>query len=310
MNNMSVILKRLEVNLDAASKLARITNKSSVLVIQQFPVIDDTETLITPVRESVSNIISFIELGDIEILNDVLKLADGKVDGIIMDADLKLPQSINLVKAASSLVKLSKIFFYSDTETWAEAAFHFILGREGTLVDKSIMLIGEGLLHLTIMRKLEILTSRISSQPINDEYDLVIGASYKKQCQAENLEKTIKADARIYDVGIGNFAHDQLIRLRSKTRDIYRFDNRAGVSSMVLAKLETDHLLNRVMGKTTIKGVNVIAGGIMGEAGDIIVDDIKNPAYVVGVANGAGFLKTDNLSTDEQQRLDLIRSII
>jgi len=39
-----------------------------------------------------------------------------------------------------------------------------------------------------------------------------------------------------------------------------------------------------------VDGVPVVAGGAIGERGAVIVDDVENPARIVGVADGSGGL--------------------
>jgi hypothetical protein len=37
-------------------------------------------------------------------------------------------------------------------------------------------------------------------------------------------------------------------------------------------------------------GVSVVAGGLMGREGDVVIDSISNPTRVIGIADGTGRL--------------------
>jgi hypothetical protein len=63
------------------------------------------------------------------------------------------------------------------------------------------------------------------------------------------------------------------------------------------------------MGKDTISGVPVIAGGIIGNEGDIVLDSIRNPTSVVGVADGEGSV-LPKPSTLHKERIAIVENAI
>ena len=48
---------------------------------------------------------------------------------------------------------------------------------------------------------------------------------------------------------------------------------------------------NRTFGRGEFAGFNVCSGGCIGNAGDIVVDDFRNPSFVIGIADGTGGFK-------------------
>ena len=92
-------------------------------------------------------------------------------------------------------------------------------------------------------------------------------------------------------MGIGNFPADFIFAAATKQNKIYRLDNRAGISSMVLSLFETDYLIRKMMGVVNIKDVELVSGGIMGHKGAIIVDNVYQPTHVIGIADGKGRVK-------------------
>jgi hypothetical protein len=139
--------------------------------------------------------------------------------------------------------------------------------------------------------------------------DLIVGASIKEESVGEELLGTVSSSTKIYDLGIGNFSSKFLKGARDIGASIYRIDIRAGISSAILGILETDYLISKMLGSGKIKGIEIVSGGIMGEEGAIVLDDIHSPTYVVGVADGKGALKY-LCSKKEQANVDFIHSLI
>jgi hypothetical protein len=308
MKNINQISSLFAQRLAEIENLVRITNKTSVLVIQQFPIESDTNTLIPNVRESISNILAFVELGDVEVLKEILKAADGIIDSIVMDADVKCSHSEQLISYAENNVVNSKLFFYSDNNTWADSAIKFLQQVSKGLFNKKILVTGVGTLNDTIIRKLKDYKPQFIQQE-GTSADIIIGTSVKEQSINEDALSLVTSSTKIYDVGIGNFTSSFLDKAQQKGAQIYRIDIRAGISSTVLNILETDYLISNVMGSAVIKDVDVVAGGEMGKNGAIIIDDISRPTYVIGVADGEGNIKIE-LSEKEKQNLSFIERLI
>ncbi len=67
---------------------------------------------------------------------------------------------------------------------------------------------------------------------------------------------------------------------------------RVNIWPTLVGTLGTAHdsavMYREAMGWTTLRGVPVVAGGAIGEQGDVVVDNVKNPTRVVGIADGLG----------------------
>lgn len=301
------IKETLDRRIDEISSLVAITNKSSVLVIKQFPHDKDEITLIPPPLESISNVLCFVELGSSKIAEAVINMMDGIVDYIIVDEDLKLVQSQNIIDACVDKTKKSKLFFFSDTEAWINAALTFIQQVCNGIYDKKIAVLGEGILFQAFSQKLKNMGSTLVGKNDIDLADLVVGANIKKQLELPIIK--LKPGVIFFDLGLGNFSPETINRGIEEGATFYRSDMRAGISSTVLRILETDYLLRNMMGTTKIAGVEVAAGGVIGAEGAIILDDISKPSYLFGVANGDGTFKKQ-LSKADEERIKIIQNII
>ncbi len=323
----------------AAQFLVEQTNKSSILVIQQFPTAEDTEILLPAVRESISNIIAFVELGDLETLKYVFAHADGTFDAIAMDSDAKHERSRALIDYVRGVVTKAKVFYYSDTNVWAESALTFIQHVEKGLNGKNILIAGTGILVTKLLNNLSdygtnlfYLPGQSSSQhqqlrgasptgfekiagTIDDScdlsgIDLLIGASIKQVSVDDRIAQRLPRGINIYDMGIGNFSADFIVTARDREDQVYRLDNRAGISSMVLSLFETDYLITKMMGTVCIKDVELVSGGILGCKGAVIVDNVYKPTYVIGIADGKGRVNFTPETAKESEDLLFVKRLI
>lgn len=76
---------------------------------------------------------------------------------------------------------------------------------------------------------------------------------------------------------------------------VCRVDSRTGFSAEISLVIETKKMVG-VMGSAMLSGVNVVAGEIIGRLGNVVVDSIKNPTRIIGIADGLGGL----LSPEEE----------
>ena len=335
--DFTALKRKFQDRLDETSFLVEKTNKSSVLIIQQFPHDKDTEILLPRVRESISNIIAFVELGSAETLEYVLARSDGVFDAIAMDADIKSNTSVSLVSLAKSGIKASKLFFYSDNTTWADSAIQFIQNIEKGLLGKNILIAGAGMLCNKLIQSLCGFDAKIfwykkmvdaqTSEPesllqcdravqiLSDELDcsvidLIIGAAIKEESISPELIQSCRGAINVFDIGIGNLSPEAIAVLENRKCKIFRLDNRAGISSTILGLFETDYLINRMMGMVKIRGVEMVSGGVMGHKGAIIVDSIKDPSYIVGIADGKGRVRLVPQSDAEETALKFVQKLI
>jgi hypothetical protein len=299
--------------LDAVAALAGRTNKATVLVVQQFPVAEDCHIAFPSVRESIANIMAFVELGTARDLSHVLDLAGSAFNWIAVDCDHKRPDSAAIVETARARVPPEQLLYYSDNQVWFDSGLDIVQRLEGGVTGKSVLLCGSGplaecfaqvlpRLGATLVTIADVI-SRTSSASI------VLGVSQKRQTIGEDVIAAISSEAAIYDIGLGNLSVEAASSARARGLRLYRLDNRAGVSSAIVRLLETDHMVGRLMGQVRIKDVDIVAGGLLGPAGAVIVDDIRDPILIFGVADGAGRFKESPDSVD-RARIEFVRSLI
>ncbi len=323
-----------EERLQVAKDLVANTNKQSVLIIQQHPGSEDNYIHFPPVRESISNIIVFSEVSNPDDAREILAKASGKVDCYILDTDRKRINTSEIIDAVKSYPLATKLLYYSDFDVWGEAAVDFITEIEGDLQGKDVLLYGCNYLSTRVIRKLLTEDARVYVQqqensgvkfPLDTEcsvtfesdklmkvegyqgdYDIIIGSEILNVAEGVNDTRHAKS---VYDIGIGNFTKEYIDEAYKYGSKVYRFDNRAGISSVVLGLMETDYLISNNMGRVQIGNIKVVSGGILSEEDAIIVDNAFAPTFVFGVADGSGKFKKE-LSQRNLDDLKVINTLI
>ena len=302
----------LRARFDDVASLAARTNKATVLVVQQFPVPADSGVSFPPVRESIANVLAFVELGAARDLESVLDAA-GPFNWIAVDCDRKLPESAAIVRTARSSVAPERLLFFSDNQVWFDSALDMVQRLEHGLTDKRVVLCGDGPLADTFASVLpRIGASMVEADPRASRLDasIVLGTSQKRESVDASLVGRLPPGASIYDLGIGNLTADAADLARTRGFSLYRLDNRAGISSGIVRMLETDNMVTQHMGRVRLRDVDVVAGGLLAPSGAVIVDDIRRPTMIFGVADGRGRFKHEPLDAADRERVDYVRGII
>ena len=67
-----------------------------------------------------------------------------------------------------------------------------------------------------------------------------------------------------------------------------RIDFRPAVAATAIELIHMKSIVRHQMGSGVWDGVAVVAGGLIGNHGDVIVDDFGKPTRIIGVADGTG----------------------
>lgn len=332
-------IDRFHQILDEVVSLTNKTNKHAVLIIQQRPNNDDLEPVFPMIRESLSNIIAFACIADECSVESIVKASKNIIDTIILDDVHKRTNSRSIVDAVHNYASACEIpvMTYNDFDIWTSSAVNLIKSNEhSNLSKKKILLLGHNYLSTRILLQLidtqaEIYVLRsefddftlpyigtttisIDSHHLHYadnicEFDILLGCClHQKSSNTKAL--TDCTFGAIYDVGVSNFDEGFIAQQKLKgCKAIYRSDDRAGIASMVLHMMETNYLSCYCMGRISLGKVHIVAGGIIGEQGDIVVDNIETPRKIFGVANGDGTFKKQ-LTNDDLLHIEKVKTIL
>ncbi|SDQ15065.1 hypothetical protein [Virgibacillus salinus] len=281
-------------------------------------------------------------INDKNSLEETLSFFDGEVDYIYIDIEQK--QDLNLFKTARETIKKSKIETVKPNDITVESCdllIRYFLNDD--LYDKKVIVIGTGNLASKIATRLAERQAHVYIKGRNNEKEITVTEALniflpkhtpiiKTMNQIQETEKVdvvisflsgqltneetifpvIGENSFIIDGGINNFSNDFIQHMLSVNINITRLDTRIALPYQFLSTHDHIHtFFKEVYGQAFIKGVPVVAGGYIGADGTVIVDNIKHPNQVIGIADGLGGVKvSEQLSEADRSRIYEIKKVI
>ena len=248
------------------------------------------------------------------------KFFDGKIDVIFVDAENKLHSCENVFDKIFRTIKKTRVYPIKGNDFTADSAFSIIFYILKNIDRKKIIIIGAGNIgsklalklaecgsHVFIMNstkhsssstanainRLKPAECRSSVIPIIKEkipknLDCIVGFTRGIPVVTREIVQNLKRNGLLLDGGTGTIKESGLIEARSRNIKILRLDIRVGFSHHAGMILDTENFIKNAVGKREVNGLHIVAGGFIGEEGDIIVDNIKKPTKIIGVSNGKG----------------------
>ncbi len=281
---------------------------------------------------------------DPDYAEECFRSLDGLVRYILVDIEFK--KKIDLMQIAKRIVKQASLISYKPNDTTLEAADMFLRHYfDDDLKEKKILIYGAGNLGSKLSLRLAERGADVFLDSRNKEKtdDIIQGLNYLIPKYSLNKIKPIKSYVNLtnkvdvfisftsasnvipssflpyirrgglaLDGGINNFTSDFLKESSKFNIGCYRLDVRSAFPHSVLFLIDyISNFYNNVQGEMIIDRVRIVAGGIIGNEGDIVVDKISKPKQIVGIANGIGGLKLEReYSSDERNNMDRIKKWI
>lgn len=129
---------------------------------------------------------------------------------------------------------------------------------------------------------------------------------------SSDYNNLLKDNALCLDGGIGNFSKEFISTALENGHEVRRLDVRQSQEIMdgyINSRLNSQ--FSQIIGRDIINNHPVVAGGIMGQDGQVIIDRIVKPTRVIGIANGIGGVKNESdLSAEEHIKVREVQSFI
>jgi len=138
--------------------------------------------------------------------------------------------------------------------------------------------------------------------------DCIIGFTRGIPVITKEILSLVKKGGLILDGGTGTISPNVIQQARRRGLKVFKVDSRMGFSSQANFMLHTEKLIFDISGIRKMKGFNIVAGCVIGDKGDVIVDNISKPTRVLGVADGkAKILVNHNLF---KKHVDTVNKLI
>ena len=136
--------------------------------------------------------------------------------------------------------------------------------------------------------------------------EILIGLTTGIPVITASMVDRVADGALIMDAGKGCLFPDAVVRARDRGLTVLRVDVRSGFDGHVAMLLRTEDLLKQTLGRRNVEGIPIVSGGLLAWEGEIVVDDVRSPGRIYGVADGQGdFIRT--LSTEQSERVLSLR---
>ena len=288
---------------------------------------------LTPLRESQKTVYAGAIIYDNETAEKIAKKIDGKVDYVFIDIEKKITNKkdlfTNIERVVKSEIQKSIIKNYKPNDITVNSIENFIqdyYGKDNRGVGgKRILILGAGNIgtkigirllesgsHTFLFRRDKKKLQKINqvlnivkpeytkskSNVINSDqlkfeyYDVIIGCS-DNIIKFKKIRKILK-NPLIIDVGKGVFSRYDLNQLKKWNISVFRLDIENSLSSFLDTSVDTENFFETRY--FYIKGkLKLVKKGILGNNGDIIVDDVIKPKRIIGVCGSNGSLKNTSL---------------
>ena len=284
---------------------------------------------LTPYRESQKTIYMGAIVNNNKTAKDIAKKIDGNVNYVFVDIEKKISSKLdiltNIERATKETINKSIIKNYKPNDITVNSIENFVQDyfRKDLrgVGGKKILIIGAGNIGSKIAlrllesgglvgifrrnrKKLRIINNAINvikpsyteakSSIVNENqleienYDIIIGcADIKIKFKKIN---NLKKQPLIVDVGQGMFSKNYQKLLSHKKVPVFRLDVENSLSSFIDSTISTEDFFSSGFVKNFGK-FRLIKKGILGNSGDIIVDNVIVPKRIIGVCGNRGLLK-------------------
>jgi 4-hydroxy 2-oxovalerate aldolase/long-chain acyl-CoA synthetase len=302
--------------------LARKLDRPSVFTIAGSRAVPG-RSMFPFVRTSAQHVIGNAEVATADLAAEVAGAVDGRVDVVAVDLGRPSRPLSGLLEAVAAKVRQSRLIMYSDEDAQVAAADAFLITALPPPDRARVVICGTGYIAVQLavrmaVRGLHAWLWRESAEeaaracealrelartfdlahpvrvqqwtPEVDAVDAVIGATAGEPLIPADVVRSLRPQGLLFDAGVGSLSTEAIEEARARGVRLSRLDMRAGLSGAIAVALDTADLTSRIVGRDVIAGVPIVAGGVIGCRGDVVVDTMGEPTRVIGVADGSGRL--------------------
>jgi len=298
------------------------------------------------IHSTQSHVVGSVSLTRDDQLTDVLHSADGRVDVVLLDVDRKPFGLTNAAETAHAALKKTALLTYLDSRVWVEAVEDQVvrLLREN-LSEASIVIAGDHPRSRFLALRLAERGARVAllSDPGQTTASLehlrslsLAGDGLKLSSAAADTNSAFQSLSQanvvavwpsgapwfdrqfanhlarksyVLDAGIGTILPDGIAEAQRRGCLLLRVNIWPALTGSLSAAHESLIETNDSLGWEMLDGVPVVAGGAMGQSGDVIVDSVHHPTRVIGVCDGQGGVRF-RFTTEDAERVRRVQTEI
>ena len=338
---LDLLLKELRARAVKAGKFSALNAVTAEKPLADFAVSGN-------IHSTQSHVVGSVTLSSAEHLNTILHIVDGRADVLLLDVDRKPFGPAKAAETAGAVLKKTALLTYLDSRVWAEAVEDQVVRLlHEQLNDSEIVIAGahprscflalrfaERGARVTLLRDPGQIAETASLEPMRslslEGRDLLLSSVNVDTPSASNalqqasvvvvwpsrapwfdqdFAKHLASKTYVLDAGIGTILADGIAEAQRRGCLLLRIDIWPALTGTLSAAHDSLMKTTEALGWETFDGVRVVAGGAMGQSGDVIVDSVHHPTRVIGVCDGQGGVRF-RYHDDETERVRQVQAEI
>jgi hypothetical protein len=195
------------------------------------------------------------------------------------------------------VLQKSLLLTYSDSQAWVDA----IKNQVVSLLDHAMQ--NAGVIIAGDHRRSQMLAQRLteygaqvtivreqdveSFKKLSSTQAVIVWPEGKPWFGAE-LAAHVSSGTYVIDAGIGSLLANGIETATSQGALLIRVNIWPTLTGLLITLQESARVQESALGWITWEGVPVVAGGAIGTDGAVIVDSVKHPTRIIGIADGRG----------------------
>ncbi|MFC1701434.1 hypothetical protein ACFL1J_01620 [Pseudomonadota bacterium] len=270
---------------EVRSQSQRMARPSAIVIAGPWRADDEKEIRYQQIKLLEHVVLGAIEVSNLVDLERVVTEIDGTIEVLFLDKSPRSAEWNEKIHQLESRNWQSRMLPYADEIAGLIGACHNIAIEAGKRFAKEVAVIGND----TRAKMLGLLFPYWGLKIVEqDQASILVIAS-----KIENNEGLLHPGVKlIYDLMSGVLNTDVVQAALANGTEVIRLDGCAALAGEVIGLLDAQKLADQVMGRGVIDTVSVVAGGVWGRDGDVVVDSISGPTQAIGIADGNGGIKT------------------
>jgi 4-hydroxy-2-oxovalerate aldolase len=317
---LDVLLKELRARAVKAGKFSALNVVTGEKPLADFHVSGN-------IHSTQSHVVGSVALSSDEHLDAVLHAVEGRADVVLLDVDRKPFGPTQPAETAKAILKKTALLTYLDSRVWVEAVEDQVVRLlHEALNDSEIVIAGDHPRSRFLALRFAERGARVTLLPDPGQEGTVpsiehlrslslAGQELKLSCMTaetgcafdalsrasmvvvwpagvpwfgRRFAKRMSRNAYVLDAGIGTILPDGIAEAQSRGCLLLRVNIWPALTGSLSAAHESLMETSEALGWEVMDGVPVVAGGAMGQSGDVIVDSVHHPTRVIGVCDGQG----------------------
>ncbi len=317
---LEMLLRELRARAVKAGKFSALNVVTGERSLEEFSVSGN-------IHSTQSHVVGSLTLTSDEHLSMILQAVDGRVDVVLLDLDRKPFGPTKAAESARTILKKTALVTYLDSGVWVEAVEDQVVRLlHEVLNDSEIVIAGDHprsrFLALRFAERGASVTllpdpgQTVTAPSLNGVRSLSLaGEALHLSCMkadagcafdalsrakvvvvwpadipwfSQRFAKRLSPKTYVIDAGIGTILPDGITEAQRRGCLLLRVNIWPALTGSLSAAHESLIETRDALGWETLDTVPVVAGGAMGNTGDVIVDSVHHPTRVIGVCDGKG----------------------